>query len=190
MKKKESLLLILIIALGALIAVNYNLNKEQKNAENNTVSNDIIIENNINTVTNMNITDNNLNANIIESNVIEAQEENNTTNNSISEGNISYNNKANENSKPTNATVKITLSPSGFMGSSLKKVALYSNGEVYMINYNGEGYEEKNIVSRELLAKNVDNIIYKGQEEFEAIIIKGKKVQKINTNYSWIEFEE
>ena len=84
----------------------------------------------------------------------------------------------------------MTLSPSGFMGSSLKKVVLYSNGEVYIINYNGEGYEEKNIVSRELLAKNADNLIYKGQEEFEAIIIKGKNVQKVNTNYSWIEFEE
>ena len=39
--------------------------------------------------------------------------------------------------------------------------------------------------------KGVSNIEYKGEEDdFEAIVIKGKDVKEINTNYTWIEFEK
>ena len=186
MKRKIFILVFLTIILGILIAINYNTNKVEDNKEANTISNEIIDKNNL---LENKIIQNATEENTLEVNSTENQEENNT-NNTISEENITYNNKESENKMQTNATVKMTLSPSGFMGSSLKKVILYSNGEVYMINYNGDGYEEKNIVSRELLAKNADIIIYKGQEEFESIIIKGKNVEKINTNYSWIEFEK
>ena len=186
MKKKVVIIAILTIILGVLIAVNFNTNKVKNDEETNVVSNEILNKNNI---TENTAIENIIEENVVESNVIENQDEISNINNKVEE-NVSYNNKTNENTKSTNATIKMTLSPSGFMGSSLKKVVLYSNGEVYIINYNGEGYEEKNIVSRELIAKNAENLIYKGQEEFEAIIIKGKKVQKVNTNYSWIEFQE
>jgi len=88
-------------------------------------------------------------------------------------------------------TIKETLSPNGFMGSSLLKVALYSNGEVYLLNYDGEGYEEKNILGKVLLATDASSIYSKGKgEEFEAIVIKGSTNFKVkNRNYSWIEFE-
>ena len=84
------------------------------------------------------------------------------------------------------------IAPSGFMGSSLLRVALYDNGEVYLIRYNGEGYEDKNIENKELLASNASEIKSKGsREDFEAIVIKGSSKLKVsNNNYSWIEFEK
>lgn len=99
-----------------------------------------------------------------------------------------------DNSKETkiiNNKVKKTLAPSGFMGSSLLRVTLYDNGEVYLIRYNGEGYEDKNVENKEILATNASEIKSKGSgEDFEAIVIKGSSNFKIkNKNYSWIEFE-
>lgn len=90
-----------------------------------------------------------------------------------------------------NQKIVKTLAPSGFMGSSLLRVTLFSNGELYLLKYDGEGYEEKNIVNKELIAVNVDSISSNGQgEDFEAIIVKGKSNMVIkNNNYGWIEFE-
>ena len=80
------------------------------------------------------------------------------------------------------------ISPSGFMGSSMYKVILYSNKEVYLVVYNGNGYEEKNKVSEELIAKNVNSIkIAEDDENYGEIIVTGGTV--INSNIGWIKFE-
>lgn len=92
--------------------------------------------------------------------------------------------------KNENDQIQNALSPKGFIGSSLKRVTLYSNGDVYLLNYDGSGYSESNITSKELIAEGASRIEYKNKEyDFESIVIKGKDVKKINTNYSWIEFE-
>lgn len=80
------------------------------------------------------------------------------------------------------------ISPSGFMGSSMYKVILYSNKEVYLAVYNGNGYEEKNKVSEELIAKNVNSIkMAEDEENYGEIIVTGGTV--INSNIGWIKFE-
>jgi len=85
--------------------------------------------------------------------------------------------------------VKDSLMPSGFSGSSLIKVVLYSDKTVYVVNYDGAGYEENNIASKTLIAKNAEKIEYNGQgENFKSIIIQGDNVEIINKSYNWIEF--
>ena len=87
-------------------------------------------------------------------------------------------------------TIKEVLEPSGFSGSSLKRVILYSDNTVYVANYDGAGYEETNIVDKTLIAKNVDTIEYNAQgKDFKSIIVKGKEIEIIETSYNWIEFE-
>ena len=81
------------------------------------------------------------------------------------------------------------LSPSGFMGSSLYKVNLYSNGDVYVITYDGEGYEDKNIIDKKLIAKNVKSIEQdESEENYGGIIVKGGEA--INENLGWISFSK
>lgn len=80
------------------------------------------------------------------------------------------------------------VSPRGFMGSSSYRVNLQSNGEVYVIAYNGEGFEDKNIVSKKLVAKNVKTIEESYETEDEGgVIVKGGEV--IDNNFGWIIFE-
>lgn len=87
-------------------------------------------------------------------------------------------------------TIKEVLEPRGFSGSSSKRVILYSDNTVYVVNYDGAGYEETNIVDKTLIAKNVEIIEYNGQgKDFKSIIVKGKEIEIIETSYNWIKFE-
>lgn len=174
MKKKIIILIILVIVLGVLIAYNIKFNKK----ENDNI--------NINTSASVNTTENNETNNSIEENKTEGNiiENSNTSNENVGE------NSGKTESQTGESTIVETMTPSGFMGSSLKKVILYSNGEVYLINYNGEGYDEKNIASKELIAKNATALKYKGTEEFEAIVVKGKNLEVLNDNCAWIEFDK
>lgn len=127
--------------------------------------------------------------------VIKKSEEENSTQNEISEeksNTVEEKNNTTQTNKVQENKIKEMIAPSGFMGSSLLRVALYDNGEVYLIRYNGEGYEDKNIENKELLASNASEIKSKGsREDFEAIVIKGSSKLKVsNNNYSWIEFEK
>ena len=83
------------------------------------------------------------------------------------------------------------LSPIGWAGSSMQEIRLYDNGEVYHVTYNGDGNTEANIISFDLIAKNVDSIEEKvNGQVFEGIVLKGKNVNKVRNNVeSWIIFE-
>ena len=83
------------------------------------------------------------------------------------------------------------LSPIGWAGSSMQEIRLYDNGEVYHVTYNGDGNTEANIISFDLIAKNVESIEEKvNGQVFEGIVIKGKNVNKVRENVeSWIIFE-
>lgn len=137
--------------------------------------------------------ENNTENNINNENILENEQEN--INNSV-EPNIQNTMPTNENvdqmSQNTGNNIEKTIvnqvSPSGFMGSSLYRVALYSNGEVYLQIYDGNGYEEKNIVSNDLIAKNVVEIKEaKDDEHLGEISIKGGEA--IKKDIGWIYFE-
>lgn len=84
-------------------------------------------------------------------------------------------------------------SPLGFSGASMNKLELYSNGEVYLIKYNGEGYEDNNIIERVIIAKNISsmNVIKdENSEKFGAIVLNGRNIEKINQKYQWIIYDE
>lgn len=167
MKKGIIIFLIVLLIIVGVIMYYDNIDKNKDNInEVEQLSN--TVENSINEVE--------------ENNVQEVEEE---------QGNDEAIELDNEESEEIKETVQKALSPRGFMGSSLKRVTLYSNGDVYIVNYDGSGYQKSNITSKELIAKGVSNIEYKGEEDdFEAIVIKGKDVKEINTNYTWIEFEK
>ena len=91
-----------------------------------------------------------------------------------------------------NKTSKIVkkLSPSGWAGSSMQEVRLFDNGDVYYVTYNGEGKTEDNVIISELIAKNADTIEEKiNGQAVEAIIVKGKNLNVVKNNESWIIFE-
>lgn len=107
-------------------------------------------------------------------------------NTNISENNISNEISNNNISKKT--TITKTVAPSGFAGSSLLKVVLYSDGNVYLIHYDGQGYEEANVTKKELIAKNATSIREEIEnEEFSAIVVKSKDI--VCRDYNWIIFE-
>ena len=90
-----------------------------------------------------------------------------------------------ENDELIGSDIVTQLTPSGFAGSSLNRVELYSNKEVYLITFDGNGFENNNIKSNELIAKNVDSI-YKAEDG--DIYIKGG-IQVID-DIGWIHFED
>lgn len=81
------------------------------------------------------------------------------------------------------------VSPSGFMGSSLYRVVLYSNGEVYVEKFDGNGYEETNCISNDLIAKDAESIEEaKDEEHYGEVFIKGGEL--INSSFGWISVLE
>ena len=100
----------------------------------------------------------------------------NSTSKSIAEGTIN----------DVNKTIK-TAHPCFFSGSSLLQVNLYENGNAYGITYNGEGYDEKDIVRKTLIAKNVEDI--ESDEETGSVILRGKNIEEIE-NMSCTKFQK
>lgn len=172
MKKKIILVMIVIISVILMGRIyisrnNETLNNElQNNNSQNNIKDNINLENEINTNT--------------ENLTSDLEKVNNTTNNSSNENNSVSNQK--------DATIIKQLSPSGFMGSSLYKVNLYSNGEVYVITYDGNGYEDTNIVSKDMIAKNANSIEKADEENEGGITVNGG--EKINENFIWIFFSK
>ena len=70
----------------------------------------------------------------------------------------------------------------------MHNVELYSNGEAYVVTYNGAGEEEKDVISRKLIAKNVKAIKQsEDKRTYGGIVIIGG--EKLECNYGWIIFE-
>ena len=86
--------------------------------------------------------------------------------------------------------VEKTLSPFGFAGSSMHKVELWTNGNVYVVNYDGNGFEENNVISKSLIRMYATDIEEdRSKESFGSIIVKGgQEVQNVE-QYDWIEFK-
>ena len=116
--------------------------------------------------------------------------QNNTKNSENSEVLNTLSNDVQNEIQNTDSTAVIInkLSPSGFMGSSLYRVDLYSNGDVYAITFDGNGYQDSNIISKNLVAKNASSIEMDESDEGQGgIIVMGG--DKINENFGWISFQ-
>lgn len=106
----------------------------------------------------------------------------------LNENQITKDNNINEEEQKNEEKISKKLAPSGFMGASLYKVYLYNNGDTYVITFDGDGYEEKNIVDKKLIAKNVEAIeISDSDEDQGMVIVKGG--EKINEDFGWIDFK-
>lgn len=130
---------------------------------------------------NTNINDTNLNENIVVEDVKETLQ---NTSNSTDE-------KTKENQEDDNEVVQEiivikTISPKGFAGASNYNLRLYSDKTVYLIIYSGEGYTDKDIISKQLLAENVDDIYY-DDTAGTMYVVGGNKVSDGGVN--WIEFK-
>ena len=158
--KKKIIFIIILVILFLIIFEVYNvLNK------NEITNND-----------NENISEN------IQEDIVDNNEQG--TENNINSTAIENNSNTNNNSDKTEVT---HVSPSGFMGSSLYRVVLYSNGEVYVVTFDGNGYEDENITSQDLIAKNVTAIKEAEDEEnYGEVIVEGG--EKVNSDFGWIIF--
>lgn len=181
MKKKIVLVLIIIIALIFIGDIYISKNKQENDQETETTNN---VEEN---------------TSLEDANQVEPENTTNTTNqeeqNKTSNNNQNNQNKQSEQvvteKKVENEDLKIEkqVAPRGFMGSSAYKVNLYSNGDVYIITYDGNGYEDNNIISKDIIAKKAQDIEVAEDEEQEgAVIVKGGEV--INNKFGWISFSK
>ena len=178
---KKKIIFIIMIVVIFLIAIELYISKNNKpnetQNENIAVANDI---NNNDTNNNVTISTDETTVNDTIRNTSKVESENKEKNNIIAESNT--------NNNATSTEVSKQLSPSGFMGSSLYKVILYSNGDVYINTYDGEGYEDKNIVDKKLIAKNAKSIEQdESDENYGGIIIKNGEA--IDENFGWISFK-
>lgn len=196
MKKLIWVIIIILIILGCIFLIKNNFKKdnEQLNSNKNQSEEQIQYENTQNQGENteeMPVVTLEEPTEPTDLNVIEEDDKENSQNNEKNDTSNKVIEKKSE-KETNNTTLKEKLAPTGFMGSSLLKVAIYSNGEVYLLKYDGEGYEDSNVIQKELIATNASSIYSKGAgEDFEAIVVKGiSSMQVKNSNYSWIEFEK
>ena len=151
------LILMIIIVLFIIIAFGYYYIRERQkqnttNNINDTISNDIS-----------------------ENTVIEAKEQY-SSNTSINENEEIQEDEKDDNEIMQELIIIKTISPRGFSGASNYNLCLYSDKTVYLIIYNGEGYTEKDISSKQLLAENVEDIYYDDTEHSYRLSKLGKIV--------------
>ena len=180
--------IIIVIILGAAIYF-YKLEfikNEEKNATNN---NQIKEESNEETANEDAYEENDLNTNNEEliNNTIIQNDDNQNNNSSI---------RNDSTSNDSNIHLVKSASPSGFAGSSLQAIRLYSDGSVYLITYDGDGFNDSNIGSKELIATNAEDIyeIYYDENNNSAdvgsVVVKGSNLNVIDNGYGWIIFEK
>lgn len=155
------MIIMVVIVLLIIIGIGYYKIREKQKVKSNTneLNNNVTINNNQNNINN------------------------NTENNNDQKG---EQDSDKENEIATSLIVIKTVSPKGFSGASNYNLCLYSDKTVYLITYNGDGYTEKDISSKQLLSENVDDIYF--DENQEAIyIVGGNKVN--DSGMRWIEYK-
>lgn len=85
-------------------------------------------------------------------------------------------------------SLKKILAPTGFAGSSLNRIELYSSGDVYWVQYDGEGFETENIVKDVLVASNASDIeMFEG----EGVLVTGDSLKVVeDMELGWLKFNE
>ena len=90
--------------------------------------------------------------------------------------------------KKESAILAKSLTPTGFAGSSLNRIDLYSNGDVYWVQYDGEGLSDENIIKNDLIAIGAIDIQILDAEEINVI---GEDVEIIGgINVGWLQFNK
>ena len=172
MKKKIIFIIAIIIVFIILLEIGIS-----KNNNNQTIANNTQEETQNATPNNeaQNETEADLNKNEIQENITE------NNNNTVEE--------TTEEVNKDEGKIKKEVAPSGFMGASLYKVYLYANGNTYVVTFDGDGYEEKNIVTKKLIAKNVKSIETSDSDEDQGmVIVKGGEA--VNEDFGWISFSK
>ena len=194
MKKFIILIIIILIVIGGAFFVKNKWLSKNEISEDNTNIQENPVEGQ-----NSQVIDNSMGINVPmssetskETNLNVEETSTETKNNETQEYNQNTDEKNKTERSNNNSSIKTQLSPSGFMGSSLLRVIIYSNGDVFVLKYDGEGYEDSNIVQKELIATNAESIYTNGTgEDFESIVVKGNSNMEIKiNNYSWIEFKK
>ena len=159
------MIIMLVIVLLIIIGIGYYKIREKQKVKSNTneLNNNVTINNNQNNINN--------------------NTENKTENNNDQKG---EQDSDKENEIATSLIVTKTVSPKGFSGASNYNLCLYSDKTVYLITYNGEGYTEKDISSKQLLSENVDDIYFDENQEV-ICIVGGNKVN--DSGMRWIEYK-
>lgn len=173
--KKKIILIIAIIIVAIIVGEVYvSKNNEKANNENKRNETEIVyVENE---VSKSDVDENNSN-------------EENTSLSKTNETKNNTSNSSNSENQESATKVKKQVSPSGFMGSSMYRVNLYENGDVYVVTYDGTGYEEGNITSKDLIAKNATLIEKIEDGDFEGGV-RVKSNNPVNENFGWIEFSK
>ncbi len=172
MKKKIIFIIAIIIVFIILLEIGIS-----KNNNNQTIANNTQEETQNATPNNeaQNEKEADLNKNEIQENITE------NNNNTVEE--------TTEEVNKDEGKIKKEVAPSGFMGASLYKVYLYANGNTYVVIFDGDGYEEKNIVTKKLIAKNVKSIETSDSDEDQGmVIVKGGEA--VNEDFGWISFSK
>ena len=128
----------------------------------------------------------NINDTTLNENTVVEDEEEILQNTSDSTDEKTKENQEDDNEVVQEIIVIKTISPKGFAGASNYNLRLYSDKTVYLIIYNGEGYTEKDISSKQLLAENVEDIYYDDTAE-TMYIVGGNKIS--DGGVTWIEFK-
>ena len=128
----------------------------------------------------------NINDTILNENTVVEDEEEILQNTSDSTDEKTKENQEDGNEVVQEIIVIKTISPKGFAGASNYNLRLYSDKTVYLIIYSGEGYTDKDIISKQLLAENVDDIYY-DDTAGTMYVVGGNKVS--DGGVTWIEFK-
>ena len=173
--KKKIIFIIAIIIIAIIVGEIYvSKNNEKANNEiKNNETENISVENEVS-------------KNDVEKN--DSNEEN-TSLNKTNETKNNTSNSSNSENQESATKVKKQVFPSGFMGSSMYRVNLCENGDVYVVTYDGTGYEDKNITSKDLIAKNATSIEKIEDGDFEGGV-RVKSNNPVNKNFGWVEFSK
>ena len=172
MKKKIIFIIAIIIVFIILLEIGISKNNNNQTIANNTQEE---IQNATPNNEAQNETEADLNKNEIQENITE------NNNNTVEETTAEVN--------KDEGKIKKEVAPSGFMGASLYKVYLYANGNTYVVTFDGDGYEEKNIVTKKLIAKNVKSVEMSDSDEDQGmVIVKGGEA--VNNDFGWISFSK
>ena len=173
---KKKIILIIAIIIIAIIVGEVYVSKNNEKANNEIKRNETEIVYVENEVSKSDADENNSN-------------EADTSLNKTNETKNNTSNSSNSENQESATKVKKQVSPSGFMGSSMYRVNLYENGDVYVVTYDGTGYEEGNITSKDLIAKNATSIEKIEDGDFEGGV-RVKSNNPVNENFGWIEFSK
>lgn len=163
MRKSVSLVKVLFVILLIVIAVVVTMivmdNRGEKVDEQNQLNN---VTNNIENVTNNTV------------NIVNNEVTNEVTNTTVEDT---------QNNSSTGTVIKKAY-PGGFAGAGMHEVQLNSNGEVYLVVYDGTGREQDNIISKSLVASDADDI---SENEQGGVNISGEKAKMLTDDYTWIK---